>query len=802
MKYFKRIFFGLLILIIVLVAGIYLFLLTQKPVYDGALTLNGLSDKTDVYFDDYGVPHIYGSNEEDVFRTLGYVHAQDRLFQMELIRRVGSGRLSELFGSATLDVDKFFRMLGLAQHAEWSAKEFSKHQNDAYYKNAVAYLAGINQYVENGKRPIEFRLLGIPSNKFTVTDIFLIVDFMSFNFEMAFRTDPLISKIQRKLGNKYLSDISLGYVKGTRIVPADSIEWTPPDTTARTSFNDIFSKLPVQPWTGSNSWALAPSKTKSGKVMFENDTHIGYQQPSVWYEAYLECPGFNLYGSFLAGFPFPAIAHSSRHAWGLTILENDDLDFFEEKTDSLHANQYFYKGEWKQMSMREEIIHVKDSGDLKLKIRSTQHGPVCNDVIRDFADVTNFPVSACWTLLQFPSNLCEITYQLAKASNIYEFRDGISKLSTPGLNVIYGDAEGNIAWWSAAKLVKRPPHVEPRLLLDGSSGEDDWLGFYDFTENPHAVNPASGFVYSCNNQPDTSNGISVPGYYAPEDRARVVTNFFGGDKKFSITDMQSLNSNVTSVVAADLSKYLLSHISDQNKNANDLSKKVVDVLSNWNGSMQTNDIGPTIFYRLECEILRHMMLDEISAKDFFQFQQTHIQKNSIVPMLENDSSIWYDDITTKGKTETQRDIFNLAFDSTIIMLQKQLGPDITQWQWGRVHILEHAHPIGKQKPFNKFFNVGPFPAAGGNETVNNAGFDFTPDGIHHVKFGPALRRTLDFADPLHGQSILPTGQSGNVMSDHYSDQAKLYNACKTRPELMDKEEIVKIAKDHLEFSGK
>jgi penicillin amidase len=802
MRIFKRTLFALIILIVVVVAGVYIFLLTQKPVYQGSMSLHGLKDKVDVYFDDYGIPHIYGNSEEDIFRALGYVHAQDRLFQMELIRRVGSGRLSELFGSAMVDVDKFFRMLGLAKHAEWSAKEFSKQQDKPYYRNAVAYLAGINQYIENGKRPIEFRMLGIPSDKFTVTDMFLIVDFMSFNFEMAFRTDPLMTKIQRKLGSKYLSDISLGYVKGTLMVPADSVDRTLAETSPLTSFNDIFEKLPVQPWTGSNSWALAPLRTKSGKVMFENDTHIGYQQPCVWYEAYLECPGFNLYGNFLAGFPFPAIAHSKHHAWGLTILENDDLDFFEEHFDSLHPGQYFYKGESKKVTLREEIIHVKDSGDLKITVRSTHHGPVCSDVIRDFNGVTTNPVSACWTLLQFPSNLCGITYELAKSSSMHEFRNGISKLSTPGLNVIYGDAEGNIAWWTAAKLVKRPEHVEPRLLLNGSSGEDDWIGFYDFSENPHAVNPASGFVYSCNNQPDTTHNVSVPGYYVPEDRARVVTDFFSGDKKYSIADMQTLNSSVTSVVAAGLSKYILAHISEKNKNADSMAMKASDLLSGWNGSMQADDVAPTIFYRLEYEILRHMMEDELGAKDFFQFQQTHIEKNSIVPMLENDTCVWYDDITTKNKTETQRQIFDIAFDSTLIALQKQLGPDIQQWNWGRVHVLEHVHPIGKQKPFNKFFNVGPFPAPGGNETMNNAGFDFTADGVYQVKFGPALRRTLDFADPDHGQSILPTGESGNFMSKHYDDQAKLYNECKTRTEMMSKDEIQSGKLRHLEFTTK
>ena len=800
MKYFKRIFFGLMIFIVLAVGAVYIFLLTQKPVYSGNIKAPGLQDSVDVYFDDYGVPHIYGKNEPDVFHALGYVHAQDRLFQMELIRRVGAGKLSELFGSATLDVDKFFRMLGMGAHADESAREFSKQQDKQFYKNAVAYLSGVNQYIENGKTPVEFRLMGIPKTKYTINDMFLIVDFMSFNFQMAFRTDPLMAKIQRRLGSKYLKDLALGYVPGTLRVPVDNGDTVSTEASLRTClFDEVTEKLPVKIWMGSNSWAVAPSKSQSGKPLFENDTHIGFQQPCVWYEAYLECPGFDLYGNFLAGFPFPPIAHSHHHAWGVTILENDDLDFFEEQTDSLHSNQYLYKGEWKKMELREEIIHVKDSGDLKLVCRSTIHGPVCTDVIHDFSESTSSPVSACWTLLKSPGNLFEITYHLAKATTMDDFREGVSKLEAPGLNIVYADTTGNIAWWTAAKLVKRPPHVESRLLLNGSSGDDDWLGYYNFSDNPHAVNPARGYVYTCNNAPDSVPGVFIPGYFTPEDRAVRLASFLSQDKKFSLADFQAMNGDVVSPVAGELAHKIVSAVSEQVKSKSELAKKAAELLSGWGGSMSANEITPTIFYKLEYEILWLMMGDELGAKDFNQWQQTHIEKNSIVPLLMNDYSIWYDDIRTKDKTETRKQIFDEAFDSTISSLQKQLGDDIEQWKWGRVHMLNHGHPIGKQKPFDKFFDVGPFAAGGGSETLNNAGFDLNPDGIYDVKYGPALRRTLDLNDAEHGQSVLPTGQSGNFMSKHYSDQAQLFNDCKTRTELMDRSAIISTSKDHLLF---
>jgi len=209
MKWLKRILLSLSVLLFVLCAGIYFYLQSQKPVYSGELRLTGLSDKTEVFFDTYGVPHIYGKNEADVFRALGYIHAQERLFQMELIRRVSSGRISELFGSSVLDVDRFFRMLGILEHAKASAAEFEKHKAEPWFVAATAYLEGVNEYIEKGKTPLEFTLLSIPKEKFEIKDLYLIVSYVSFNFQMAFRTDPLQDKIKNEWGIKYLQDLGL-----------------------------------------------------------------------------------------------------------------------------------------------------------------------------------------------------------------------------------------------------------------------------------------------------------------------------------------------------------------------------------------------------------------------------------------------------------------------------------------------------------------------------------------------------------------------------------------------------------------
>ncbi|HRH66219.1 MAG TPA: penicillin acylase family protein, partial [Bacteroidia bacterium] len=555
--------------------------------------------------------------------------------------------------------------------------------------------------------------------------------------------------------------------------------------------------LPFKIWMGSNAWVVSANRSSSGKVLFENDTHIGHQLPAVWYEAHLECPGFSFYGNFLAGFPFAPIGHSRRHAWGLTIFENDDLDFFVEKADTTNPNRIWVKDHWENLTLREEIIHVKNKADIKILCRSSHHGPICSDVMSDFKDVTSSPVAACWTFLREQNNLMEVTYDLAHATSMENFRAAVSQISAPGLNVLYGDLENNIAWWTAAKIVKRAPDSNPALLLDGSTGKDDWLGYYSFSENPRSENPPNGYVYSTNNQPDSVNHTLYPGYYLPEDRAVRVTQLLNSRGVFDVLSFQQINTDVINPVAAGNAKLLTGSLSTEIASSSPTCSTAVAILENWNGSHRLEDAAPTVYYRWLYEVLHRTFEDEMGEKDFEAFLKTHIQKSTVAPFLKLKESVWYDDIHTTSKTENKSAIVNEAFLAAIGILSDKLGKDPAKWNWKRVHSLEFEHPLGKQKPLDKFFNRGPYPVMGGVETVNNQSFNLTSDYRCKSNLGPALRRILDFSDPEHGLSINPTGQSGNFMSSHYSDQADLYIRGEFRQEMMNQEEIIHICGDAL-----
>lgn len=793
MKLLRKTILILLSLIIIVITVIYIYLQSLKPQYSGELKLSGLKQEAEVFFDTYGIPHIYAKNEEDAFFALGYVHAQDRLFQMEMLRRVGSGRLAEILGKELLDIDRFFRTLGIAEHAKESEKLFMNGSSEPYQKLALAYLDGINQYLEKGKTPLEFALIGIPKEKFTPLDLYLISGYMSYSFSLTLRTEPLVTRIRQKFGEKHLKDLVPGWSSETLKIPTDKTAALSLPKKGEASFSHILDLLPVPPWLGSNSWVLGPQKTKSGKVLFCNDTHIGYAQPSVWYEAHVECPELSLYGNFLAGFPFPLVGHNKYAAIGLTMFENDDMDLFREKHNPENPEQVWANDHWENMQVREEIIKVKNEKDTVINVKATRHGPVMNDAVKDIASSETEPISAWWIFTKFPAQTLQASYLFSHAKKMDDVRLAASLVHAPGLNVMYGDADGNIAWWAAAKIVKRPPSVNPLLILDGASGNDEPLGYYDFSENPRSENPASGFVYSANTQPDSMpDGSSCPGYYVPEHRKQCIIQHLSSDKKWDTEEMKSMITEVVSTVYPEWSKEILNNISAEELEKYPNFKQVSKELTEWNGDHQAGDIAPVIFYKLLYRVLENSMMDEFGEEDFNSFLLTHQLKTMLPGFIYNDTSFWWDNIHTKELAENRKMIYTRSVITSIEQLEKQLGTDVSQWKWEKVHTIEHVHPIGRKEPFNKIFNVGPYPVRGGNEVINNIGFTLSADGEYKAKFGPAMRRIIDFGDIENSWSILPTGQSGNLMSDHYNDQAKMYNEGIFRKQMMNRAEIEKI----------
>jgi penicillin amidase len=783
MRNLKRALLIFIFLLIVLIGAFLIYRSYQKPKYEGDVYLKNIRKETTVYFDEFGVPHIYAKNSKDAMVALGYVHAQDRLWQMELLRRIAPGRLSEVFGSVALNNDKFFIGLGIEEASEKAIKSLDK--NSPAYQLTIAYLDGINQYLEEDVTPVEFQLLGVKKQKFTIKDVYNIFGYMSFSFAMAQKTDPLLTDIRNKYGMDYLKDFGIeGDFNTTKIKISKhkSQEYG----AISQSIATLLDQSPVAPFVGSNSWVVAPPKTKNKKVIFANDPHIGFSQPGTWYEAHIEAPDFELYGCYLAGAPFPLLGHNREYAYGLTMFENDDVDFYQEENNPKNSNQYQAENGFKDYEIRKKTIKIKDSSDVILNLKVSQHGPIMNDLLTGLK--SDKPVAMSWIYTQQPIHSIEAIYAISHAKSMSNFQKGVALIAAPGLNVMYGDAKGNVGWWATGKLYKHSNGVNTNFILDGANGKDDSLEYLDFSKNPSAVNPDWNYVYSANNQPEAIDGFAYPGYYLPEDRAKRITQLIDSKSDWDKSSVSKMINDNTSAVAPEVVKNLI-----LNLNSKSLSKtenEAIRILKSWDGSNNLKDVAPTIYNKWIYLYLKNTFQDELGDEGFKQFLGTHVMKQIVARQISSENSPWWDDVTTKKIKETRSQILEKSYKEAIVALEKQLGNSLSDWKWEKVHTVEYQHPIGKLALFRPFFNVGPFDVPGSTEVINNQFFDFVDDGFYKVKGGPSSRRIIDFSDIENSWGILPTGQSGNPFSAHYADQAELYNAGKFRKMKLNKKEIM------------
>jgi penicillin amidase len=754
------------VLLVLLLVVVLIFVKNISPKYHGEITLNNLTNEVEVFYDNFGIPHIYAQNELDARRALGYVHAQDRLWQMELIRRIAAGRLSEMFGEKVVRTDKFFSGLGIEEAAAVSIEQLDK--NSEAYKLTMAYLDGVNQFIKEGPTPIEFYLLGIDKEAYTIKDVYNVFGYMAFSFAIAHKTDPLMNEIYEKLGSAYLEELKIPIDQNTTLIKNEKNAVI--EGQFAKAMNEIYDALPISPFIGSNSWVIGPEKTKNGKVLFANDPHIAFAQPSVWYQSHIKTPDYEMYGYNLALTPFPLLAHNREYAYGLTMLANDDIDFYFEENNPDNQNEYKTTEGYKPYTIRKKALKVKDAPTMSYDIKVSKHGPIMNDIIEHIHDER--PIAMNWVYTQLPNRILDVGYTISHASSLDEFKQGASMVHAPGLNIMYGDAENNIAWFASGKLYKFTNKVNTKLILNGADGLDEQKTYLDFSDNPQAINPSWQYVYSANNQPDSTAGMLYPGYYQPEDRAKRIVQLLEAKDDFTKEDVMSMINDVTSAVAPGIVRNAIKSIRLDDFSENE--QAALRILEAWDGSYHLKSVGPTIYTRFLYEILVNTYKDELGPA-FDQFINTPVQKKNVSVQMARDSSVWWDDVTTKDKQETKRDILTISIKNAISFLENQLGNTVESWTWDKVHSIEFKHSIGEVPALRKYFNVGPFASVGGKDVINNLMYNLDSTGYYKVHSGPSTRRVIDFSNIENSMSISPTGQSGNPLSKHYKDQAEKYN---------------------------
>lgn len=783
----KRLVIFILVLLVGIALGGYWFIQQKLPQRSGEIKLEQLSEAVSVRFDERGVPHIQAATELDAYRALGYVHAQDRLFQMEMVRRLAQGQLSEVLGEKTVKIDRLFRTLRLHQHAKSYLKTLKP--NSPAMQSLNAYLDGINQYQATRAKPLEFDLLGISPRPFTAEDTISVAGYLAYSFAAAFRTEPVLTYIRDELSEDYLRIFDLSTPS-----QGDATYPEPSSTNATSTLSS--SKLTANDWQGlnvlaevsqaalfehnlpqfegSNAWVMAGSKTQSGKPLLAGDPHIGFSVPAVWYEAHLQTPSFELYGHFQALNPFALLGHNQAFGWSLTMFQNDDLDLI-----ALPPN-------WDDFTSHTELITIKGQAPEELTLYSSDFGPIINAALGE--EMPDTPIAMWWAFLETENPILEAFYDFNRANTLDKARAAASKIHAPGLNMVWANTAGDIAWWAAGKVPIRDASTQPAFILDSQTAQAKKYGFYPFSDNPQEENPERGYIVSANFLPTSPNQIPLHGYYNLADRGeQLIKELSQTNKQWNAQNSQAVQLGEQSSYAPRLLKPLLGDLY-----ASASSKEetlLINQLAKWQGNFPTNSYLPTVFTEFTYQLLKATFLDELGEKTFNNLLSTRIIDSALPLLAADPNSPWWNNHKT-GQEQTRQEVVGQAWQASLKHLNKTLGPKLDAWQWGKAHTLTHNHPLGAQKPLDKLFNVGNFAAPGGHELPNNlsSGYSSAPWA---VEYGPSTRRIIDFAKPEQALGINPVGQSGVKFDKHYSDQAQAYSEGRYYPQHLAEKDINK-----------
>ena len=781
----------------------YVIMRVHLPDIDGTFYSESIREGVTVIRDNWGVPHISAGNGSDAYFAYGFTLAQDRLFQMELHRRIARGEIAELFGPAFLDFDRRFRTLLFRHTAEGI---LGKTDIDPEALRLLdAFLEGVNYFIEREPLPMEFVLLGIKPRRFTRLDCIAMVCYMAYSFAYGINSDSLVSMLKRKYPRYDIMELFPGYSREEPVTVMESQAFykrNPELGIRRLMVREVDSPLaqflpsifrcfsplngaspmdagegvsPLFPgFGGSNSWVIAPSRSASGSAILANDAHVALSNPGIWYEAHVRYGDYENYGYHLPLLPFPMFAHNSDRAWAITMFENDDLDLYYETLHPLDESLVRYRGQWVKLRRLRELIRVRGGDDEPIEIRITPHGPIISDFLEGYEGK---PVSLFWVCHRTDNPVLDILYRLSVARTMKSFRDAISRLAAPGLNFSYVDSRGNIAWWAAGRLPVRPRHVNSREILDGSSGRDEILGYLPFEKNPHLINPVSGIVVTANNK-STMRPVGpirdIEGYWVPTDRAARIVELLSAREKWDIDDLREVQTDIKSIAAPTVVAAIRDGIEKSRaaERFNSLEESAYRALESWDCRYDIQSRGATIYHFIIYHILKESVEDEMGRRHFLVYCNLPEFWNFFKAFIRDDGSQFWDDINTSEK-ERREQIIARAYRSAIRELADRFGSDMDTWRWGRVHTIEYVHPIGLKKPLNLLFNIGPLPAPGEARTINRLSTHF---GKHDYKVisVPSFRRLIDYRDLRHSYSILPSGNSGNILSPHYDDQVAMF----------------------------
>jgi penicillin amidase len=758
---------GVLALVVIAVIGGRVWLGRSQPDPSRGAALAGLRAEVEVWRDSLGVPHVWAKDEEDLFRAIGYVHAQDRLFQMEMFRRVADGRLAEILGEDLVDTDKFLRTVGMGRGAaENEARLAPEHR-----RALQAYADGVNAWMRTHRGPLppEFVTLRFTPEPWTVRNTLSIAKIMAWDladWELGLNLQRAVDKV----GEEKARELFPFYpANGTTILGADA-DWqgrgtAPPPAPAalapRVSGRVPLPDVPplalelletVSASHASNSWVIGGSRTRSGKPILANDMHLSLRAPAIWYLAALHGGGFNVAGMTLPGVPVVVAGHSDRVAWGYTNAMVDDVDFFVEQVDSANPNRYRTPEGWAEMTVRPETIQVKGGEPIVHNVRTTRHGPVLSDAEDRGGDRV---LSMQWTAYA-PSTEVVALLGMNTARNADEFTTALRGFNNPHQNVIFADRDGRFGYWMGGRVPIRRGG-DGVLPQPGWTGEADWTGWLAFDQHPHVLNPADGFVVTANNrQVGAAYPHHITSNWAEPWRATRIRQLVEAGSGLTAADVARQQMDVRDVFALRHLPFAIQ--AAERGSLADAARE----LRAWNGEARMDSRGAALFYTWFDELRTRVGNDEFGGQNVY-FPRTTMDR-----ILEQGGGAWVDDVTTEGKTET---LGELAVEA-----MRTASQTVGTQTWGALHQTQIAHPLGVVDVLDRMFklNIGPFPNGGSYYTVNVSGWSARKPPFTNT-YGSSQRHVVDMADPDgSGGFVIPTGQSGIPFSPHYRDQTPLW----------------------------
>ncbi len=777
MRVLKWILGVLLGLIIVIFAGVYAYLRATLPDYNGEITVAGIKAPVEIIRDSYGMPHIYAKTDEDAYFAVGYCMAQDRLFHMDLARRLAKGRLAEIIGKDLVSVDKFFRTITAGKSFEDIAAEYPPETLAA----TEAYAAGVNFFITHhkGPLPIEFTILGYQPDPWQPSDSAAVHYYMAWDLNSALSIEMLYAAVIAKVGPQMAKDIFPDYPDGyPTIIPAESASL------------DFLKSLALgrevsgtEGGGASNSWVVTGKKSATGMPILANDPHLGHGAPGIWYEAHLVTPSMNVSGSILPGVPLVVIGANEHTAWGWTNVMADDADFYIEKINPADPNQYEFKGRWEDMKVKAEIIKVKGAEDVKFSVRLTRHGPIINDV-KKFEGPEGTALSMRWTAYEMLSVIP--FYHLNTAKSIDDIEKAVEHFKCPGQNWVYADDRGNIGYWAAVGLPIRDG-FSGAVPVPGWDGKHEWQGYVPTPEQPHLRNPEREWIATANNKHvGDEYPYTISHYYAMPDRFVRIEEMITAKAKLSVKDFEAMQADFYMVLAKEWIPMMLTSLSELELSESE--KKALSSLRNWDFVAGAEDIAPTVFHATINEMVKNTFIKRLGEELYGQYiNNSYVAFNAMRNLIAQGQSPWFDDPDTPD-VEGIDDIIAKSFAAAIVYLNQKMGSTVDDWKWGKLHTLTLYHRFGKSSSLMGYFmNIGPFPMAGSIATVNPQQYKLTnPWEAYH---GASLRYIIDLADMKNSRRVIPAGISGNFMSPHYDDQAELWRKGQYRPFVLDRKSV-------------